>query len=344
MLGLILRRLLWMLPTLFIISLLTFTIIQLPPGDYLTSYISALEQTGDSVSQEQAAALRHRYGLDESKAMQYLHWIFGRQDEKTHKIEGGLIRGEFGMSFEWNQPVGKLIGERILVTLTISIVTLVLSWLLAIPIGIYSAVKQYSAGDYAITFLGFLGLATPNFLLALILMYISYAAFGISPGGIFSSQYQAAPWSLARFGDLLAHLWVPVIVIGSANTASLIRIMRGNLLDELRKQYVLTARAKGLPQVRLLLKYPVRIAIIPLISTVGWVLPALISGSTITEVVLGLPTTGPLLLQSLMNQDMYLAGGMVMLMSTLTVIGTVISDLLLMWFDPRIRYGVVEAE
>lgn len=344
MLLLLLKRVLWMIPTLFVISLITFAIIQLPPGDYLTSYISALEQTGDSVSVEQADALKKRFDLDQPWLTQYAHWAFGRADEKTGKIEGGLIRGDFGMSFEWSQPVGQLIRERILITLTISIATLLLTWLLAIPIGIYSAVRQYSAGDYVITFLGFLGLATPNFLLALVLMYLSYAIFGVSPGGLFSAPYQQAPWSLARIGDLLAHLWIPVIVIGAANTAAMIRVMRGNLLDELRKQYVLTARAKGLAQARLLLKYPVRIALIPLVSTVGWVLPALISGSTITEVVLGLPTTGPLLLQSLLNQDMYLAGGMVMLLSALTVIGTVISDVLLMWLDPRIRMGVVEAE
>jgi peptide/nickel transport system permease protein len=212
-----------------------------------------------------------------------------------------------------------------------------------VPIGIYSAVRQYSWGDYTFTVLGFLGLATPNFLLALICMYLGYAFFGVSPGGLFSAKYLTAAWSPARVGDLLAHIWVPVLVIGTANTAALIRVLRGNLLDELRKQYVVTARAKGLSQARLLLKYPVRIALIPLVSTIGWVLPAIISGSTITEVVLGLPTTGPLLLESLLNQDMYLAGGLLMLMSVLTVIGTLISDLLLLWLDPRIRMGAVEA-
>jgi len=339
MITFIFRRLLWMVPTLFVISMLTFLIIHLPPGDYLTSYIAALEQTGDTVSAEQAQALRKRYGVDEPWHMQYVHWMFGRRDAKTHKVSGGVIRGDLGMSFEWNKPVGELIRERILITIIISLVTLLLTWAIAIPIGIYSAVKQYSWGDYTFTFLGFLGLATPNFLLALVFMYIGYAAFGVSPGGLFSEHYQNAPWSPARFLDLLSHLWVPVIIVGLANTASTIRIMRGNLLDELRKQYVLTAHAKGLPRVRLLLKYPVRVALIPLVSTIGWILPAIISGSTITEMVLGLPTTGPLLLQSLMNQDMYLAGGILMLMSVLTVIGTLLSDILLALLDPRIKLG-----
>jgi len=344
MMHFILRRLLWMLPTLFVISLITFTIIQLPPGDYLTSYIAALEQTGDTVSTEQAEALKKRFDIDAPWHIQYIHWMFGKRDPDTHRVKGGLIRGDLGMSFEWNKPVSALIGERIAVTITISLVTLLFTWVLAIPIGIYSAVRQYSPGDYVFTFLGFLGLAMPNFLLALICMYLGYALFGISPGGLFSSAYQSAPWSFPRFLDLLQHIWIPVLIIGTANTAGLIRTMRGNLLDELHKPYVLTARAKGLPRVGLLLKYPVRVAIIPLVSTIGWVLPAIISGSTITEVVLGLPTTGPLLLQSLMDQDMYLAGGMLMIMSSLTVVGTLISDILLVLIDPRIRLGAPASE
>jgi peptide/nickel transport system permease protein len=343
MLLLILKRLLWMIPTLFVVSMLVFTIIQLPPGDYLTSYIAALEQTGDSVSAEQAQALKVRFGVDEPMPVQYLHWVFGRQDAKTHKWSGGLVRGDLGMSFEWNKPVWKLIQERILVSLAIALTTLVLTWALAVPLGIYAAVKQYSPGDYALTFLGFLGLATPNFLLALVCMYLGYVWFGVTPGGIFSPAYQTAPWSWARFADLLAHIWVPVVIVGVGNTAGLMRVLRGNLLDELRKQYVLTARARGLARVPLLLKYPVRVALIPLVSTIGWVLPAIISGSTITEVVLGLPTTGPLLLQALMNQDMYLAGGMLMLMSALTVVGTLVSDILLILLDPRIKLGSGEA-
>jgi len=323
---LILRRLLWMIPTLIVISLLSFTIIQLPPGDYLTSYIAALEATGDTVSEEQVAALRARYNLDEPYHIQYIRWLTG------------LVRGDLGMSFEWNKPVTGLIGERIMLTVVISIVTLSFTWAVAVPIGIVSAVRQYSIWDYLFTFLGFVGLATPGFLLALILMFVGYRAFGVSAGGLFSPEFEAAPWSGAKVVDLLAHLWIPVLVVGLSGTAGLIRVMRGNLLDELRKLYVVTARAKGVSPIKLILKYPVRVALNPLISTVGWLLPQIVSGSVIVAVVLGLPTTGPLLLRALMNQDMYLAGSMVMILSGLTVVGTLISDLMLLWLDPRIRY------
>ncbi len=326
MFVLIIRRLLWMIPTIFMISVISFVIIQLPPGDYLTSYIAALEESGEMVSEAQAAALRKRYALDEPVYVQYINWM------------RGMLKGDLGMSYVWNRPVTELIGERLLLTITISIVTILFTWALAVPIGIYSAVRQYSWGDYAFTTLGFIGLATPGFLLALVFMYIGYSVFGVSPGGLFSPEFQNAPWSFARFVDMLAHLWIPVIIIGLASTAGLIRIMRGNLLDELRKQYVMTARAKGLGPVKLLLKYPVRVAINPLISTIGWMLPGILSRATIISVVLGLPTTGPLLLHSLTNQDMYLAGSMIMIMGMLTVIGTLISDLLLLWLDPRIRY------
>jgi len=344
MVALILRRLLWLVPTLLLISLISFSIIQLPPGDYLTSYITALQEMGETVNPEEIEALRKRYNLDQPFHLQYLRWL-------NDLSPVGFVRGtsgrldrlavkwpDMGMSLEWERPVVELIGERILLTTVISIVTLLFTWAIAIPIGIYSAVRQYSWGDYAFTLLGFIGLATPNFLLALLFMYIGYSVFGVSAGGLFSPAFQNAPWSLARLADLLAHLWIPVIVIGTAGTAGLIRVMRGNLLDELRKQYVLTARAKGLSRVKLLLKYPVRVAINPLISTIGWVLPAIVSGATITAVVLGLPTTGPLLLRALMNQDMYLAGSMVMMLSFLTVVGTLVSDILLLWLDPRIRY------
>ncbi|MEE2993825.1 MAG: ABC transporter permease [Gemmatimonadota bacterium] len=326
MLLLILRRLFWMIPTLVIISIISFAIIQLPPGDYLTSYIAALAESGETVDEEQIEALRMRYALDQPVYVQYFRWI------------AGMLQGDMGMSFEWNRPVTDLIGERILLTTIISIVTLLVTWGIAVPIGIYSAVKQYSIGDYAVTFIGFIGLATPNFLLALVCMYIGYAVFDVSAGGLFSAAYQNAPWSLAKLWDLFSHIWIPVLVIGTSGTAGMIRVMRGNLLDELRKQYVLTARAKGVHRVKLILKYPVRIALNPMISTIGWVLPSIVSGATITAVVLGLPTTGPLLLRALMNQDMYLAGSMVMMLSLLTVIGTLISDLLLLWLDPRIRY------
>ena len=325
MLLLILRRILWMIITLLVISVITFVLIELPPGDFLDSYIAALSATGEAVDKATAASLRQRYALDDPAPLRYFKWV------------GGLLRGDLGMSFEWNRPVAQLIGQRILLTTVISIVTLMFSWAIAIPIGIYSAVKQYSVGDYAFTFLGFIGLAIPNFLLALIFMYIGYSAFGVSPGGLFSPEFQSAPWSWAKLGDLMAHLWIPVVIIGATGTAGLIRIMRGNLLDELRKQYVITARAKGVPRVKMLFKYPVRVAINPMVSTIGYLLPAIISGATIVSVVLGLPTIGPLLLKALMNQDMYLAGSMVMLLATLTVVGTLISDLLLMWLDPRIR-------
>jgi len=315
-----------MIPTLVIISIISFAIIQLPPGDYLTSYIAALAESGETVDEEQIEALRMRYALDQPVYVQYFRWI------------AGMLQGDMGMSFEWNRPVTDLIGERILLTTIISIVTLLVTWAIAVPIGIYSAVKQYSIGDYAVTFIGFIGLATPNFLLALVCMYIGYAVFDVSAGGLFSAAYQNAPWSLAKLWDLFSHIWIPVLVIGTSGTAGMIRVMRGNLLDELRKQYVLTARAKGVHRVKLILKYPVRIALNPMISTIGWVLPSIVSGATITAVVLGLPTTGPLLLRALMNQDMYLAGSMVMMLSLLTVIGTLISDLLLLWLDPRIRY------
>ena len=327
MLNLIIKRLLWMIPTTILISFISFTIIQLPPGDYLTSYIAALGETGETVDEAQAAALRARYNLDQPFMVQYWRWLTG------------MLQGDMGMSFEWNRPVTELIGERLFLTTVISIATLLMTWALAIPIGIYSAVKQYSLPDYCFTFLGFIGLATPNFLLALVFMYIGYSVFGVSAGGLFSPEYQSAAWSFGKFLDLLGHLWIPVVVIGTSGTAGLIRVMRANLLDELRKQYVMTARAKGVRYWKLLIRYPVRVALNPLVSTVGWVLPGIVSGATITSVVLGLPTTGPLLLRALMNQDMYLAGSMVMMLSVLTLIGTLISDILLLWLDPRIRYG-----
>jgi len=326
-LNLIVKRLLWMLPTIVLISFISFSIIQLPPGDYLTSYIAALGETGETVDEAQAAALRARYNLDQPFMVQYWRWLTG------------MLQGDMGMSFEWNRPVTELIGERLFLTTVISIATLLMTWALAIPIGIYSAVKQYSLPDYCFTFLGFIGLATPNFLLALVFMYIGYSVFGVSAGGLFSPEYQSAAWSFGKFVDLLGHLWIPVVVIGTSGTAGLIRVMRANLLDELRKQYVMTARAKGVRYWKLLMRYPVRVALNPLVSTVGWVLPGIVSGATITSVVLGLPTTGPLLLRALMNQDMYLAGSMVMMLSVLTLIGTLISDILLLWLDPRIRYG-----
>jgi peptide/nickel transport system permease protein len=344
MFALIVRRLFWMVPTLLIISFISFAIIELPPGDYLTAYVTALQEMGETVNEDELRALKKRFNLDQPFLVRYIRWLNGLSPVGFVRDEDGALTRpavkwpDMGMSLEWEKPVGELIGERILLTTVISIITLLFTWAVAIPIGIYSAVKQYSWGDYTFTFIGFIGLATPNFLLALIFMYIGYSVFGVSAGGLFSPAYRNAAWSVPKALDLLAHLWIPVIVIGTAGTAGLIRVMRGNLLDELRKQYVMTARAKGLRRWKLILKYPVRVALNPLISTVGWVLPAIVSGATITAVVLGLPTTGPLLLRALMNQDMYLAGSMVMMLSFLTVVGTLISDLLLLWLDPRIRY------
>jgi len=356
LLRLIVHRLLWSVPTLFLISVVSFAIIQLPPGDYLTSYLASLEESGQEVAQEQVEALRLQYNLDRPFVVQYLGWLnnmlpfgFARQPGGSYFwVRAGDGSRSFnwprfkwpdlGLSFEWNKPVTELIKERLFLTTVISVATLLFTWAMAIPIGIYSAVRQYSLGDYFFSFIGFIGLAVPNFLLALIFMYVGYSVFGVSAGGLFSPQFQDAPWSVARFIDLLAHLWIPVVVIGTAGTAGLIRIMRGNLLDELRKQYVMTARAKGLGRVRLILKYPVRVALNPLVSTIGWVLPSIVSGAIIVSVVLGLPTTGPLLLRALLNQDMYLAGSLVMFLALLTVVGTLISDLLLLLLDPRIRY------
>jgi peptide/nickel transport system permease protein len=326
---LILKRILWMIPTLLVISVISFTIIQLPPGDYLTSYIMALQMQGDTVAEDQIASLREEFGLDKPLILQYFQWMWG------------LLHGNLGKSLEWNKPVNELIGERILLTVIISICALAFTWSIALPIGVYSAARKYSAGDYIFTFVGFLGLSTPGFLLALICMYVQYEFFGVSAGGLFSPEFKNAGWSIAKFADLMAHAWVPVVVIGVQGTAGLIRVMRGNLLDELGKLYVVAARAKGVHPIKLLWKYPVRVAINPLVSTIGWQLPMIFSGSVIVAVVMGLPTTGPLLLASLMTQDMYLAGSMVMILATLTVIGTLISDILLLWIDPRIRYEKV---
>lgn len=327
MLQFILRRVLYMIPTLFAISIVSFIIIQLPPGDYLTSLVATMAATGETVDRAQLVALEQRYGLGQPIYVQYWKWI-----------SGILLRGDFGQSFEWNQPVSALIWGRLALTFVLSLSTLLLTWFIAFPIGIYSAVRQYSVGDYVSTIIGYIGLAIPNFLLALVLMYIAFKYFNQSVGGLFSPEYVDAPWTLAKVWDMLKHLWIPTIIIGTAGTAGLIRIMRANLLDELHKPYVVTARAKGLSETKLLLKYPVRMALNPFVSTLGWTLPALVSGAAIVSIVLSLPTAGPLLLRALMSQDMYLAGSFIMLLSTLTVIGTLISDILLAWLDPRIRY------
>lgn len=330
MLSYIIRRLLIMIPTLVAISIISFTIIQLPPGDFLTTYVAERNARGETVDPTEVESLRQRFGLDQPMYIQYLRWSWN------------FLHGDFGHSFEWNRPVSSLIAERIPLTIVISFSTLLFTWLVSVPIGIYSAVRQYSWVDYLLTFIGFIGLATPSFLFALVLLWFSYAYLGMSIGGLFSPEYLEAPWSWAKILDLLTHLWIPVIIVGTAHTAKFIRIIRGNLLDELKKPYVTAARAKGLSEARLILKYPVRVAINPLVSTIGWTLPELISGIAITAVVLNLPTSGPLLLSALRSQDMQLAGGFIMLLSFLTVIGTLISDILLAWVDPRIRFGARE--
>jgi peptide/nickel transport system permease protein len=308
-----------------ILSVVSFIIIQLPPGDFVNSYVMSLMATGEDVSQEEMAAIRKIYGLDLPMYLQYFKWV------------GNLLRGNFGRSLEWAKPVSELLAQRLPLTIAISLSTLLFTYAVAVPIGIYSATHQYSVGDYTFTVLGFAGLAIPNFLLALVLMFIFYKFFGLSIGGLFSQEYALEPWSMAKFWDMLKHLPVPIIVIGTAQTASIIRVMRGCLLDELQKQYVVTARAKGLKEGRLLFKYPVRMAINPIISTIAWVFPNIFSGGTITAIVLSLPTIGPLMFLALMSQDMYLAGACVMILGTMTFLGAFISDILLAGVDPRIR-------
>jgi peptide/nickel transport system permease protein len=319
------RRALLALFTVWAISVLSFAIIQLPPGDYVTSYIAQMASMGSMVSDEEAQTLRLQYGLGEPMYVQYLKWM--KQ----------VIRGNFGMSMEWRRPVTEVIGERLWLTVAVSVSALILTWVLALPIGIYSAVRQYSVGDYAATFIGFIGLAVPNFLLALVILYLGFTLFNANIGGLFSPEYQDAPWSWARLWDLLGHLPIPALILGLAGTAQQIRIMRANLLDELRKPYVVTARSKGLPERTVVLKYPVRVALNPFASTIGYTLPYIVSGSIIVSLVLGLPTVGPLLLKALIAQDMFLAGTIVLLLGVMTVIGTLLSDILLVWIDPRIR-------
>ena len=322
----VIRRLLGMIPTLGIISIIVFVVVQLPPGDIVTATLDQLTSSGVDMSDERIQNLRAQYNLDQPLPMQYLYWI------------GNFVTGDMGFSYLFARPVNELVWERVGYTLLITVCSLIFTWLLALPIGIYSAVRQYSVADYTFTTIGLLGLATPNFLIALVLMYLGHTLFGVSIGGLFSPEFANAPWSWARFGDLLAHIWIPIIVIGTSGMAITMRLMRANLLDELQKPYVTTARAKGVPPFKLLMKYPVRIAINPFISTIGLLLPALLSGEAIVGVVLNLPTTGPLLVQSLLAQDMYLAGSLIMLLSVLTVLGMLLSDVLLAWVDPRIRY------
>ena len=322
-----LRRLGLALVTCVFISVLTFVIIRLPPGDFVDAYIANLAASGSTVSVEQGEAMRREYGLDRPVVVQYARWM------------GRVLQGDFGVSMAWRRPVTEVIGDRLWLTMIVSVSALFLTWMIALPIGIYSAMRQYSFADYLFTTLGFIGLAIPNYLLALILMYLGFRYLGLNVGGLFSAEYIQAPWSLARVWDLTKHLPLPAAVLALAGTAQLIRIMRANLLDELRKPYVVTARAKGLTERHAVLKYPVRAALNPFASSIAYLFPYLVSGSIVVSLVLGLPTVGPLLLQALVAQDMFLAGAIVLLLGFMTVIGTLISDILLMWIDPRIRLG-----
>lgn len=325
MLRFAVRRLLYMFILVAAVAVLGFVVIQLPPGDWLSTYILQVEMSGDRVDQEQVETLKRMYGLDRSLINQFLHWVWG------------MLRGNFGYSFFWNRPVADLVTERLGFTLLISGSTIIFSYVMAVAIGVYSATRQYGIGDYAATVLGFLGLSTPPFLVALVLVWFFLVLFDVNVVGLFSPDYLNADWSFARVLDLLKHLPVPVLVIGLGGIAGLQRIMRATLLDELRRQYVITARAKGVQETTLLFKYPVRVAINPIISTVAWVFPELVSGGAIVAVVLNLPTMGPLLLSSLRGQDMFLAGAIMTLLSVMTVVGFFLSDLLLMVIDPRIR-------
>ena len=324
------RRLVLAIFTLWTVTVLSFIIIQLPPGDFVDAYMAQLSATQSNVSEQHFEALRRQYALDRPMHEQYLKWM------------GGIFRGDFGTSMMWRKSVLDVIGDRLTLTIVLSLGAIVLTWAIALPIGIYSAVRQYSIGDYIFTFIGFVGLGVPGFLLALVLMYFSFTLFDSDIGGLFSPEYQLEPWSWGKVKYLLYHLPLPVIIIGLSGTAELIRVMRANLLDELRKPYVITARAAGMSERNLVLKYPVRVALNPFASTIGYLLPYILSGSVIISVVLSLPTLGPLLLGSLIAQDMFLAGTIVLMLGSLTVIGTFLSDLLLMWIDPRIRFGMVQ--
>lgn len=325
MLSYLVKRFLLAILTIWAVTALSFVIIRLPPGDYVTAYIAEQQAMGNMISDAAAANLRAQYGLDQPLYVQYAKWI------------GRMADGNFGESFEWKAPVMSVIGDRIWLTVILSLTAVIFTWIIAIPIGIYSAVRQYSLGDYVFTFIGFAGVAVPGFLLALVLMYVGFKYLNLDAGGLFSQQYSAAPWSLAKVWDLTKHLPLPALVLGLEGTAVSIRIIRANLLDELRKPYVVTARAKGLSELRLILKYPVRLAMNPFVSTIGYIFPYIVSGSIIVSLVLSLPTVGPVLLQALLAQDQYLAGTIILLLGIMTVLGTLFSDFLLILLDPRIR-------
>lgn len=332
MLNYILMRLLRMIPQMLIISVLAFVIIQLPPGDFLTERINRLKASGYSVDNAEVERLTKMYGLDKPMTYQYFKWV-------TNII----TKGDFGYSFAFSKDVNEIIGSRMGTTFFIAFLSFIVCWSLAIPIGILVAVKQYTIIDYLFTFLGFIGLAVPGFLLALVLMYISFTYFGVKVGGLFSPNYIDAPWSWARLVDFLQHIWLPVIILAIGGTANLIRTMRATMLDELRKQYVTVARAKGLSELKVLILYPVRIAINPIVSTFGWLLVWFFSGGTVVEIVLNLDTAGPVLWRALMTQDMYTAGAYMIIVGALTAVGSLVSDLLLAAIDPRVRFGAMEA-
>ena len=325
MLRYIAHRLLIMVPTLIAISFIVFVVIQLPPGDYLTTLIEELRELGEPADLKQIEALREEYGLDQPFLAQYAEWVFG------------LVQGDLGYSFEYEQPVADVVGDRLWLSFIVSVATIIFTWIVAFPIGVYSATHQYSWADNSLTFIGFLGLATPNFLLALVMVYFANVWFGTEIGGLMDERYIGKPWSWGKIVSVLEHLWIPVIVIGTSGTAGMIRRLRANLLDELQKQYVVTGRAKGLPPFRLLVKYPLRMSLNPFISDIGDLLPQVISGAVIVSVVLNLPTTGKMLYEALLSQDMYLAGSFLMFLALLTVLGVLVSDLALALLDPRIR-------
>ena len=325
MLQYIIKRLLLLPVLLFIFSVIAFILIQAPPGDFLTSYLAELAASGSSMDRAQIDALRTLYGLDQPMVVQYFKWV------------GRLLQGDLGISLDWQRPISELVGERLLLTLLLGLGTFFFTWAIAIPIGILSATRKYSFFDYFFTVFNYVGVATPTFMTALVLMWISFKYWGISITGLFSAEYIDAPWSWARTADLLKHLWLPIVILGMDGTARLARIMRANLLDELNKPYMEMARAKGMSEWRLVMKYPVRLALNPMISTIGWYLPLIFSGSVIVATVMNLPTIGPMLLRALISQDMYLAGTIILIYMALAVVGTLISDILLAWLDPRIR-------
>ncbi len=325
MLSYLIKRAFYMVPTLVLTSILVFILIELPPGDYLESYVAELLSAGETVDPKEIIYLREEYGFDLPVWERYFKWA------------SGLLVGDFGYSFEYQLPVNDVIGDRLLFTIIVTFFTIIFTWIIAFPIGIYSATHQYSWGDYGLTFFGLLGLATPNFLLALIMMYLANRWFGTSIGGLVDPEFVDQPFGWAKFVSVLEHLWIPVIVIGTSGTAAMVRRVRANLLDELRKPYVTTARAKGVPEFRGLMKYPFRMSLNFFIADIGGMLPQIISGAEIVAIVMSLETTGPLLIQALQSQDMYLAGSFLMMLSFLTVIGVLISDIALAILDPRIR-------